>query len=82
MTFRSVFIAVFLGTAILVAAFVLNSRRPAVDTNRANALMVKATGKCAGCHEKETSAIVRQYERSRHASVGTTCLDCHRSLEG
>ena len=81
-TFKSVFIAVFLGTAVVAAALILNSRRPAVETGQPSPQLVRATGKCAECHRNETSAIVHQYERSRHAAVGVNCLDCHRPVEG
>jgi hypothetical protein len=82
MTFRSVFIAVFLGTALVVAALLVNARRPAVERNQPNPQLVEATGKCAECHRRETAAIVAQFERSRHAQVGVNCLDCHKPLEG
>ncbi len=82
MTFRSVFIAVFLGTSVIVAALVINSRRPSVETDQPSAQWVRATGKCAKCHRSETSAIVHQFEGSRHAAAGVSCLDCHAVVEG
>ncbi|MBN4071881.1 ammonia-forming cytochrome c nitrite reductase subunit c552 [bacterium AH-315-F18] len=80
--FQRVFLAVAIGAALIVAAFVLNGMRPARDVNRQGARYIAATGKCASCHEKETSAVVHQYARSKHAQVGVTCLDCHRAAEG
>ncbi len=82
MTFKSVFIAVFLGTAAVAAAWILNNARPAVETSQPSAQLVRAAGKCAECHRKETSAIVHQFEGSRHAASGVNCLDCHRAVEG
>lgn len=82
MQFRSVLIAVVLGTALVVAAFLINRQRPAVERGQPTAALVKATGKCAECHRRETSAIVAQYETSRHAAKGINCLECHRPLEG
>ncbi len=82
MQFRSVLVAVVLGTALVVAAFLVNRRRPAVERSQPTAALVEATGKCAECHRRETSAIVAQYERSKHAAKGINCLDCHRPLEG
>jgi hypothetical protein len=82
MSFRGVFIAVFLGTAMIVAAFVVNSRRPEVEVRRATPAMVKATGRCAQCHEHETGAVVHEFEMSAHSAAGLTCLDCHKPLEG
>ncbi len=82
MRFRSVFIAVFIGSALIVAALILNAWRPGRETDQPSADFVRATGKCAECHSRETSAVVHQYERSRHAARGVTCIDCHRSVEG
>jgi hydroxylamine dehydrogenase len=48
--FRSVFIAVVIGTALLVAAFRLNSYRPRVVTEQPGAALIRASGKCAECH--------------------------------
>ena len=81
MTFKSVFIAVFLGTAAIAAAWILNSARPAAQTEQPSAQLVKAVGKCAECHRQETSAIIHQFERSRHAAAGINCLDCHGAAE-
>lgn len=82
MSFRGVFIAVFLGTAMIVAAFVVNSRRPAVEVARITPAMVKATGRCAQCHEHETGAVVHEFEMSAHASAGLNCMDCHTPQPG
>ncbi|MCH7639734.1 MAG: nitrate reductase [Bacteroidetes bacterium] len=81
-TFRSVFIAVVLATALIVTALLVNRERPGLDTERPEADMVAATGRCATCHREETPAIVVEYEKSRHASVGTSCLDCHGLQDG
>ena len=82
MSFRNVFIAVTISTALVLVAFLINSNRPPADTERAGPEFIRATGKCASCHLKETSAVVHQYETSRHAREGVTCLDCHRVVEG
>ena len=81
-SFRNVFIAVFLGTAILVAALLVNARRPASERNQPSGALVEATGKCAECHRRETSAVVHEFEMSQHAVKGVTCLDCHKPAEG
>ena len=81
MSFRSVFISVFLGTSLIVAAIILNAKRPLRDTAQPSLEFVRSTGKCAECHRKETSAVVHQFERSRHAAEGVTCLDCHQVLD-
>ena len=82
MPFRAIFIAVVIGVALVVAAFLVNQRRPRVETEQPQPALVKATGKCASCHLRETSAVVREYEWSHHATSGVTCLDCHQPVEG
>ncbi len=82
MNFKSVFLAVFAGTALIVAALLVNARRPAVERNEPTPALAEATGKCAECHRRETSAIVVEYEQSRHAQKGVNCLDCHHAIEG
>jgi hydroxylamine dehydrogenase len=71
-----------IGTALVLAAFLINQRRPAVERNQPTPALVLATGKCAECHRRETSAIIDQYERSRHAEKGVNCLDCHKPQDG
>jgi len=80
--FAHVFIALFLGTSIVAAALLINAKRPVVDTRQPSASYVKAAGKCAECHRRETSSVVHQYEMSRHAANGINCLDCHNALDG
>ncbi len=82
MEFKSVFIAVFIGTALIVAAFLINGQRPGVDLAHPTASLIRATGKCAECHRQETAAVVHQYETSVHANRGVTCLDCHQPSDG
>lgn len=81
-TFKHVFIAVVVGTGLVVAAMLVNGMRPAVETQQPTQELVKATGKCAQCHRELTGAVVHEFEMSRHAQVGVNCLDCHRPAEG
>ena len=81
MSFRSVFIAIFIGTAMVLAALVVNARRPAAELAGPTPEFVRATGRCAECHLNETSAIVWQYETSQHAAASVSCFDCHRALD-
>lgn len=81
-SFRAVFVAVFIGTALVVAAVLINRRRPAAETEQATAALVRATGACASCHRDETGAIVTQFERSEHHRAGVNCLQCHGVVEG
>lgn len=82
MSFRSIFVAVVIGTALVLAAFMVNQRRPSIERHQPSAALVTATGKCAECHRRETAAVIDQYERSRHAEKGVSCLDCHQAAEG
>lgn len=82
MSFRSIFGAVVIATALIVSALIVNARRPAVEVQQPTAQLVAASGKCAECHARETSAIVIEYRRSHHAQKGVTCLDCHRPAAG
>lgn len=76
-SFRSVFVAVVVATGLVLAAFLLHSERPERETGQPTADLVRATGKCASCHRRETGAIVEQYETSVHVREGVNCLDCH-----
>src|SRR5215813_12092717 len=78
MSFRGIFLAVVLGTALVVAAFLIHAQRPRVEVARPSAALVRASGKCAECHRHETSAVVEEYEMSRHNPAGVNCLDCHQ----
>jgi hypothetical protein len=82
MNFRAVFIALVIGTAMVVAAYLLNSQRPRVEVEQPSASFIKATGKCAECHRNNQYSIVHEYEMSRHAAKGVTCLDCHQVAQG
>jgi hypothetical protein len=37
---------------------------------------------CVECHKKNSPALVMEWERSRHAQVGTGCRECHGAKEG
>ena len=50
MSFRSVFIAVVIATALIVSAFLVNRARPRVEMDQPSRGFVRATGKCAECH--------------------------------
>ena len=81
MSFKSIFISVFLGAVLIAIVLILNAQRPAVEVDQPSADFVRATGKCAECHRRETAAIVHQFERSEHAKHGVSCLDCHKAIE-
>ena len=81
-SFKSVFIALTIAGALIVGAFFIQAERPDAATEQPSPELVKATGKCASCHRRETPAIVEEYERSAHVKEGTNCLDCHQPQEG
>jgi hypothetical protein len=82
MSFRSVFVAVVIGFALIVSAFLLNRARPRVETDRPSAAFVRASGKCAECHTQQQYSVVHEYEISVHAEKGVNCLDCHQPAAG
>ena len=82
MSFRPVFIAVAIGFALVIAAFLINRQRPAIETQQPTAALVKASGKCAECHSRLQYSVVHEYEMSRHAQKGVNCLDCHQPAAG
>jgi len=81
MSFRPVFIAIVIGFALIVGAFLVNRARPRVETDQSDAAAVRATGKCAECHTRQQYSIVHEYEISVHAQKGVNCLDCHQPAE-
>jgi len=76
--FRTVFIAIVLGFALIVGAFLINRARPGAERLQPNAALVRATGKCAECHYRQQYSIVHEYEMSAHAAKHVSCLDCHQ----
>jgi hydroxylamine dehydrogenase len=79
--FRAVFIAVVIGFALTVSAFLINSKRPVSDTAGKDADSVRASGKCAECHAQLQYSVVHEFELSAHARRGITCLECHKPAE-
>jgi hypothetical protein len=82
MAFRSVFIALVIATALIVAAFLINSYRPRAVTDQPSPALVRASGKCAECHANQQRSIVHEFELSVHAQKKINCLDCHQPAEG
>jgi hypothetical protein len=82
MNFRPVFIAIILATGLIVSAYWINSKRPRVVVEQPSAALVRASGKCAECHRNSQYSIVHEFEMSRHAQKGVTCLDCHQVQPG
>jgi hydroxylamine dehydrogenase len=82
MSFRAVFIALVIGTTLLVAAYMINWYRPRIVTEQPTAELVRASGKCAECHANLQYAIVHEYELSVHARKKINCLECHQPATG
>ncbi len=80
--FFIIFLATVLATALIVSVVIINKRSSYHKRMGSRIEEVRAEGKCASCHRRETSAIVHQFEKSKHARVGVTCLDCHRAEKG
>jgi hypothetical protein len=77
MSFRAVFIALVIGTGLVVAAYMVNSYRPRVITDQPSGAFVRASGKCAECHTNLQYSVVHEYELSVHATKNINCLECH-----
>jgi len=77
-SFRSVFLAITLGFALIVAAFLVNRARPAGESGQPSPSMVRASGKCAECHYRQQYSVVHEYEMSVHAQKNVSCLECHQ----
>lgn len=82
MNFRAIFIAVTIATALILAAYLVNSRRPRVVVEQPSAAFVRASGKCAECHLNAQFSIVHEFEMSGHARKNVNCLDCHQVAQG
>jgi hydroxylamine dehydrogenase len=82
MNFRAVFIAITIATALILSAYLVNSRRPRVVVEQPSAAFVRASGKCAECHLNTQYSVVHEYEMSAHAKKGVNCLDCHQVAQG
>jgi len=72
---------VVIGSALIIGAFLVNGRRPSVETQQPDAAFVRASGKCAECHLQQQYSVVHEYEMSAHARKGVNCLDCHAAAE-
>ncbi|HZZ82674.1 MAG TPA: multiheme c-type cytochrome [Gemmataceae bacterium] len=81
MSFRSVFIAIVIGFSLVLAGFLINRQRPVAETAQSSADLVRASGKCAECHITQHYSIVHEYELSKHAAKGISCLECHQPAE-
>ncbi len=81
MSFKYIFISVIIATVLVVVVIMFHTNRPQVETHQPSADFVRATGKCATCHRRETAAVVHQFESSQHAKNGVSCLDCHRGVD-
>jgi nitrate/TMAO reductase-like tetraheme cytochrome c subunit len=80
MSFRPVFIAVVVGTALVVAGYIVNAYRPRGVTDQPSAAFVRASGKCAECHANLQYSVVHEYEMSVHAKKHINCLECHQPV--
>jgi hydroxylamine dehydrogenase len=82
MNFRAVFIAITIATALILSAYLVNSRRPRLIVEQPSAAFVRASGKCAECHLNAQYSVVHEFEMSAHAKKGLNCLDCHQVAQG
>ena len=67
MVFRSVFVAIVIGAALLVAAYMVNWYRPRIVTEQPSAALIRASAKCAEYHANLQYSVVHKYELNVHA---------------
>jgi hydroxylamine dehydrogenase len=80
--FRAVFVAVVIGTALIIAAYLIHTRRPSAESEQPTPALIRASGRCAECHSNQQYSVVHEYELSAHARKGISCLECHQPAEG
>ena len=80
MSFKFIFLSVIIATLLVIVVIMFHTNRPQVEIHQPSADFVRATGKCATCHRRETAAVVHQFENSQHAKQGVSCLDCHKAV--
>src|SRR5512135_52286 len=71
MPYCGAFIAVLLGAGLLLAVPMIHVRRPRTEVARPSADLGRATGNRVGCHRTGASAVMREFEMSRHSAVGS-----------
>jgi len=68
---------VFLLTVLLISVFLVScADKPAV-VEEGEANLTDAARECVECHTTETHGIVADWDNSRHAEEGISCIDCH-----
>jgi len=77
-SFKPVFIAVVIASALIVGAFLLNRARPRVEIDQPSAEFVRASGKCAECHTRQQYSVVHEYET--YESIPRFMPDVTRSV--
>jgi len=68
-----------LGTVILfvVVAYGLKGVTPESAAEVNYAVAEKTGGECYDCHSQNTPGVTEEYARSKHATRGVSCQDCH-----
>ena len=66
--------------SLLVVAF-HESRRKRIEVDP-EPIMTAANRACVDCHNRDSPALVMEWEESRHAELGVGCLDCHKAVRG
>ena len=84
---KFLFIAVGLLTVILMLSGAVRSVNaqqnfPKVKEFRIERSMPPEAVACIECHKAANPGIFDDWARSRHASAGITCLDCHLAQPG
>jgi len=70
--------------ALITLTFALAGLRAGAEQNKTEAAAKLAAQNkvCVECHQKTSPALVMEWQRSRHAEVEVSCLDCHGANKG
>ena len=70
-------------TAVWLCLLIVFVNSPTRTVEAKNEPLITEENKaCVDCHRKQSPALVMEWERSRHAQIGTGCRDCHGAKEG
>ena len=64
---------------VVAVGFALAALIPAPSLGSADT--PAAENACVTCHRKQSPALVREWERSRHGHAGVACADCHGAAQ-
>lgn len=70
------------GMFVVFLSSLLVWAEPAPVTQKTGTGLSEKNKACVDCHRKTSPALVKEWERSRHAGMDIGCFDCHRAQKG